>query len=293
MSLTHHEDRPSQQSWQPYAHDEPRGSPPRRNRGRPRRRSPRSAWLTRRDGQEGFAQAGVEAERFRLEPVRPLPPPCLWQPRGRGRPPAAGRGSGSGPAACSRRRPAPSGQHGGVEAARRPLVGPGGIEEAVADHGLAPRQRRADQRLQWSRRAALNRSASAKGRRAWRRRRARGADLLGPGRAAGSRVHDHRAAGAGPQRLREAGRLGRLAGPLPAFEGDETPWVGIAECGSVTRGHDGLAARASGLPSPLPALSPLAPEARSNALRIRPVPNSRAASIAFWLRVPSATGAPA
>ena len=110
-----------------------------------------------------------------------------------------------------------------IDVAEHALIDAGRIGEAVADHPVAARERRLDACCGRGRRARP-RTASPRPRRraAWRRpTAARGGSISAPGEPPGSRVSTTPMPSA-LQALGQQRRVGRLAGALAAFEGDET-----------------------------------------------------------------------
>ncbi len=109
-----------------------------------------------------------------------------------------------------------------VDAAERPLVDAGGVDEAIADHPAAAFQRGQDRMADVV--VAGGREQDRFGGGAERLRSPRQQhvpDDLGAGRPARLPGQDH----ADPKRaqpLRQQRRMRRLAGPLPAFKGDES-----------------------------------------------------------------------
>ncbi len=110
----------------------------------------------------------------------------------------------------------------GIEPAGRALVGARRIGEAVADHPLAARQRRADGRgeMVGPRRGEQQRLGQRRPRRAAVPDRISARISSARGEPPGSRVATARDA-ALLQPLHEAADLRGLAGPLPALERDE------------------------------------------------------------------------
>ncbi len=209
------------------------------------------------DRQEGVAQPGVEVEGLGLEPVgRPAP-----SAPARGRAGEAGLGGevedqgqvGPGRADDD---PLQGGDDARIEAARGALVGPGRVDEAVAQHGLAAAERRADQPVEMvdpggAEQQGLGEGPVGLGDAGEQRRR--GSPRPGASRRArGSRTR--------PGRMRARRVAARraiwvdLPAPSPPSKVMKAPRAsaGSPKRGTITAraGHDGLAARSAGLVAP-------------------------------------------
>ena len=111
------------------------------------------------------------------------------------------------------------GQHGGVEAAAAALVGEGGVGEAVAQHGVAARQRRLDDVLEVV--APRRKDQQRLAQRVHGGMQHQFAQLFGQRRAAGFARHHH-AVAALAQPIGQGFDVRALSRAVDAFESDET-----------------------------------------------------------------------